>query len=175
MTWSKLDIGPVGASLRSIVFTGPQTGYVAGDSGIILTTSDSGNSWGLSRPGGNTRLNSVFFVNAHLGYVVGDSGMVLQATIPYGAGWQEDRQDQNDLALFPNPASGQVTLRYNLAGSTDMKVVIYSLTGETRYTGKFHRDKQFNLDISGLPDGLYILRATSGSLVFCKKLMVWSR
>ncbi|HUN64551.1 MAG TPA: YCF48-related protein [Bacteroidota bacterium] len=60
-----------------------KTAYVVGDSGVMLRTTDRGNSWGQIPVGGiaglHARLNNIYsdFLNV---YVVGDAGTFLQST-----------------------------------------------------------------------------------------------
>src|SRR6266404_4282221 len=54
--------------------------FAAGDSGIILRTTNRGVSWTVLNSGTTRNLHSIFFVNFPLVYAVGDSGTVLKST-----------------------------------------------------------------------------------------------
>ena len=45
--WKWQNPIPVGNTLRSVFFTGANTGYVAGLGGTILKTIDGGTSWAI--------------------------------------------------------------------------------------------------------------------------------
>ncbi len=56
------------------------TGYIVGDSGIILKTTDSGSTWRFCRSGTGDNLYSVHFVSRDTGYAVGANGVILRTT-----------------------------------------------------------------------------------------------
>ncbi|MGQ9708559.1 MAG: glycoside hydrolase family 113 [bacterium] len=71
--------------LRSVAFPrGAQSpaavGYIVGDSGTILKTTNAGDSW-YRLPGPvNVNLNGVDFISPEVGFVVGDRGTLLKTT-----------------------------------------------------------------------------------------------
>lgn len=69
-------------SLRGNYFINANTGYCAGEEGIIMKTQDGGISWNNFNSGTKKFLNSVFFINEFTGYIAGDSGIILQSTNP---------------------------------------------------------------------------------------------
>ncbi|GAP43869.1 protein containing Por secretion system C-terminal sorting domain [Lentimicrobium saccharophilum] len=74
------------SSLYSGYFTDANTGYVVGNSGTILKTTDGGTNWEAQYSGTLTSLLSVYFTDANTGYVVGYSGNILK-TINGGTEW----------------------------------------------------------------------------------------
>ena len=66
--------------LNSVYFIDVMTGYVVGDSGLILKTTDGGSNWEVQNSGVTASLKSVFFNNPNIGYIVGDSGTILKTT-----------------------------------------------------------------------------------------------
>jgi len=75
---------------HSVFFTDANTGYVAGDSGILLKTENGGKLWTVLPSGTTKNLNSVFFTDANTGYVAGGQqygpGIILKTTNG-GASW----------------------------------------------------------------------------------------
>lgn len=57
-------------NLFSIRFLNENTGWAAGDSGLILKTTDAGNNWVSSRFG-NTLLRAMHFIDENTGVIVG--------------------------------------------------------------------------------------------------------
>ncbi|MEO0052676.1 MAG: YCF48-related protein [candidate division WOR-3 bacterium] len=53
-------------------------GYIAGDSGIILKTTDSGRNWNLCPSGTNRTVYALSFPARDTGYAVGESGVILK-------------------------------------------------------------------------------------------------
>ncbi|MFN8207457.1 MAG: YCF48-related protein [Bacteroidales bacterium] len=93
-SWNILLDRP-GSWLRSVFFTDDQHGFVTGDRGTILKTSNGGTSWdAYTLPGStkNRQLNSVFFTGSQIGFIVGgnpsnDSIQTILKTTDGGASW----------------------------------------------------------------------------------------
>ncbi len=72
--------------LRGVYFTDNNTGYVCGNNGTIIKTTNAGASWSPLTPGVSTHLMKIKFLDANTGYVVGNSGLILRTTNA-GATW----------------------------------------------------------------------------------------
>jgi photosystem II stability/assembly factor-like uncharacterized protein len=98
-----LELSGFGYDLRSVYFVDASTGWVAGNSGGIVRTSDGGEHWtNLTMGTVTTQLNDVYFVNASTGWVVGDSG-VLMKTVDSGRSWSQQistTADFNSVHFF---------------------------------------------------------------------------
>jgi hypothetical protein len=72
-----------------------------------------------------------------------------------------------DMVTFPNPFSGQATLRFNLEKASQVSVDIYDMTGQTvRHMDAGHCAAGVNtltIQQGGLNSGMYILKLNSGS------------
>jgi hypothetical protein len=55
-------------------------GFIGGDTGLILKTTDGGLNWIEQTSGINTNLNSVCFINQNTGWAVGNNGTILRTT-----------------------------------------------------------------------------------------------
>lgn len=65
------------------------------------------------------------------------------------------------LKLYPNPTNGLVNLQYTLPDKAKGKILLFSIDG--KQVGTFDLDKGTNptvLDISYLPNGLYLYKMT---------------
>lgn len=87
---------PFGNTLHSVYFTDVKTGYIVGDGGTILKTTDGGTNWNtLSiEISYSDTYKSIFFSDASTGYAVGrdynlDQGIILK-TIDGGETWVSD-------------------------------------------------------------------------------------
>lgn len=75
-----------GADLNAVQFPTTSTGYIVGDSGLVLRTVDGGASWVrlVLSPGGVTtfsaNLRAMHFVSELEGWVVGDGATLLHTT-----------------------------------------------------------------------------------------------
>src|SRR5947208_10160885 len=63
------------------------TGFVVGDAGTILKTTDAGATWTPLTSGTTTSLHDVYFFDPADGVAVGDQGLILRTT-DGGAAWQ---------------------------------------------------------------------------------------
>lgn len=81
--------------LYAVHFSDVNTGYISGDSGVVLKTTDSGMSWSALTTGTTVSLRSISFVNNDTGYVGGSyydtntktTRGVLLKTEDGGASW----------------------------------------------------------------------------------------
>jgi hypothetical protein len=80
----------------------------------------------------------------------------------------EEINYQKEIALFPNPAKKQVTIKAPKEVIFD-DVVFYTQTGQKVLHGKPVNN---NVDISKLPPGMYVVELGSGAWKVRKKLMV---
>ena len=89
--------GGVSQALNSTVFTRltgvwfvtPQQGYVVGDGGMALHTTDAGQTWMHMVVNTSVNLNAVRFLDATTGFIIGDLGTLLM-THDGGATWQPE-------------------------------------------------------------------------------------
>jgi hypothetical protein len=83
-------------------------------------------------------------------------------------------KDQDSFTVYPNPASGRITVSWPLiTGNIELSLVDY--LGRTVLAQKIEDVKyqtSYDLDISDVPSGVYILRINSNNSVLCKKIYV---
>lgn len=77
-TW--FDVANNLGTLWDISFINEETGYVCGNIGVLLRTTNSGENWNSINTFTNNRLWSVNFVNENTGYVSGSNGLTLKTT-----------------------------------------------------------------------------------------------
>jgi photosystem II stability/assembly factor-like uncharacterized protein len=109
--------------LSSVYFTNPDAGYVVGDSGIILKTSDGGNQWTIVNSGTTKFLRSVKFSSSSVGYAVGDNGTILK-TINGGGTWTAQNSGVSKELLsvhFPVEDTGYAVGGNNIDGAIILK------------------------------------------------------
>ena len=67
-----------------------------------------------------------------------------------------------DLTIFPNPATHQISLRFAGGDETNAEVKIYDLLGKAQtVTVQESTDNEVELNISTLPSGTYFLQLTT--------------
>ena len=114
-TWERIPV-PTMQYLMSVCFTDSLYGWVAGDSGIILHTTDGGDSWVRQNTGTTNEISEVFFYNRNLGwaaalnYTTSPYGTVLLKTTDGGATWAGQPYPVPNLfmtcILFRDPLNG---------------------------------------------------------------------
>jgi photosystem II stability/assembly factor-like uncharacterized protein len=84
--WSPVSSGTTN-NLNGAVLLDSGTGFVVGDMGTILKSTDAGATWASLTSGTTTTLHGVYFFGPDQGVAVGDSGLILRTT-DGGAAWQ---------------------------------------------------------------------------------------
>jgi photosystem II stability/assembly factor-like uncharacterized protein len=91
-TWERLSI-PTDKFLRSVCFTDSLYGWVAGDSGTIIHTTDGGKTWNFQDSKTKNEIADIFFLDRNRGwassfnYSVSPFGTVILKTTNGGADW----------------------------------------------------------------------------------------
>jgi photosystem II stability/assembly factor-like uncharacterized protein len=68
--WSKVS-SPTSTNLKNVFFINNNTGWISGDSGRILKTTNSGNNWVFQNSGVSVDIISTYFINERLGWALG--------------------------------------------------------------------------------------------------------
>jgi photosystem II stability/assembly factor-like uncharacterized protein len=169
LTWSSVTAPDM---IFKILFTDMTTGYAlsvnTSGAGILVKSIDSGATWTTeSTPVANLR--GMDFINKDLGYAVGDAGAIIKYYKPTGI---SNELPQNEwFRLYPNPASGEVTIDINdvFTGQTVLK--ISNLGGQILRTMVLN-ENHAAIDISGLREGIYLVELNSAGWTKCRKLTI---
>lgn len=81
----------------------------------------------------------------------------------------------NDLniSLYPNPSSGIVNISLGDLEATKVKIEVYDIMGRKVYTNPTNINYgEYQLNLEGKPEGMYIVRLLTGKHVINKKLMI---
>ncbi len=78
-TWEPVSV-PTTTYLKSVCFTDSLYGWIAGDSGVILHTTDGGDTWNPQETHSTRDVQDVFFLNRRLGW----ASTYNFTTLPYG-------------------------------------------------------------------------------------------
>ena len=84
--WSPVNSGTT-SNLNGAVLLDSGTGFVVGDTGTILKSTDAGSAWTPLTSGTSSTLHGVYFLDPNDGIAVGDGGLILRTT-DGGAAWQ---------------------------------------------------------------------------------------
>ena len=85
--WAPQNSG-VTTTLNDLFFADNQTGWAVGDNGIIVNTTDGGETWLPQESGTTEILRAVFFIDANTGWAVGGTlNKAMIKTTDGGANW----------------------------------------------------------------------------------------
>ena len=109
--WELQDSG-VANTLLDVNFVSDTHGWVVGEAGIIIATTDGGNTWTPQSSGYELTLNAVDFADESNGWAVGQLGLILN-TRDGGDTWTVQGKDtalgQNLIHVhFDNPSEGRI-------------------------------------------------------------------
>lgn len=84
-----------------------------------------------------------------------------------------DPETVSQLAIYPNPATDNLTIEFPVFGIDDKTIEILDLSGKIVATTQFSSFK-VNMDISGLSNGVYFLRLSCEEGLITKKFIKYS-
>src|SRR5205814_7005961 len=85
--WSATNSGTTN-HLNGAYLLDSGVGFVVGDAGTIVKTTDAGMTWSPLTSGTTNALHDVYFFDATQGVAVGEQGLILRTT-DGGTGWQD--------------------------------------------------------------------------------------
>lgn len=173
-SWDSIEIEGRG-QIRDIKFFNEQLGYGVGDNALIIVTTDGGVTWQRELPWPPRESDTVeLFESIELSpdgrtVMIGGDGIILRKVFPSRVTNVEENQRDGAVAshaisVFPNPVGkndrdvmlrmdgargGVVTVHGLLGESFDVPPVAINLT---------HDGAEARVDVSGLIDGMYIVR-----------------
>ena len=93
-SWININ-SPVTTDLRICCFTDENNAWAAGDEGVIIHSSDGGNTFELQNSTINFYINDIYFLNSRLGWAVANeflfSGTTILKTTNSGINWIGER------------------------------------------------------------------------------------
>jgi hypothetical protein len=76
----------------------------------------------------------------------------------------------SEFAMYPNPTTGQVTVKFNGINTSSSTLVVYNVLGEVVLSQALQQQRQ--LDIAGLSNGIYTIEFRSSEGFTQQKLIV---
>jgi photosystem II stability/assembly factor-like uncharacterized protein len=164
VTW---DGGVVRSGLQAIAFCDSMHGTIVGKKGLILRTSDGGQTWAWDASEFTSDLYDVFMLDSTHAWAVGQYGLVLGFG-DWAIGVDEARGNEGPhamtaaVAVRPNPCRDRAKVEFSspLSKSTQMKLV--DAAGRVMQVISVRAGaRSLELDMRGAPSGIYFLRAGS--------------
>jgi len=175
--------------LKSVYFTDTNTGYIVSEAwsschgesllknpttSIIIKTTDGGTTWDSLLYVKNCQLHSVFFTDSNSGFIVGDSGTILKTTNGGGlVSTEETPPPQSTFTIYPNPATNKIAITTTINKSNEqVQISIFSINGQLIRSDKFQKPERFEMDVSTMQKGIYLLRIQRNVGVETQKLVL---
>lgn len=79
MNWISIS-KPTSLNFTDIKFINTTTGFVVGDSGLVMKSTNSGDIWNMQKLATPKKFNTLFFINDNTGWIGGDSGKIFKTT-----------------------------------------------------------------------------------------------
>ncbi|MBN2235957.1 MAG: T9SS type A sorting domain-containing protein [Bacteroidales bacterium] len=96
----------------------------------------------------------------------------LQASISLGTSELEKTFEFN---LFPNPSNGLIQIERNSSLSDDFSIEVYNYVGKLMFSKEIQHSNLLELDLSNLPNGLYLIRFKQKDKQITQKLEIAKR
>lgn len=74
---------------------------------------------------------------------------------------EEDKFSNSPLCAFPNPTSGRLTVYFDEAAEQNSYLEIYNMMGNLILQNHFNGIKHSEIDITSIPNGIYLLKVLS--------------
>lgn len=183
--WKAITSIPSGAgALWSVSAPKDSIVYACGSMGVILKSTDNGDTWYLMQTSVSKLLCSIDFLNDKIGYAVGDSGTIL-FTNNGGviSGVEKDEFLPDDIFIeqnYPNPFNPSTTIKYSLNKSFYVKIAVYNLLGREikklleGYQNSGAHSLVWDADDRNNPvsSGVYFCRIEADKKIFLKKMIL---
>ncbi len=84
----------------------------------------------------------------------------------------ENTNDAQEIILYPNPSKGMVSIIFPINTNGYKSIKLYSNTGSQVLINTIRQsiDNEIQLDLSGLPNGLYIYQISNGMKTITGKI-----
>ena len=76
------------------------------------------------------------------------------------------------IQLFPNPSSGKLELVFGTPLPEPGEVAVINLLGQEVWKRRLEKIERLTIDLSSQPDGIYIVRLSSGNLMESRKVVL---
>jgi photosystem II stability/assembly factor-like uncharacterized protein len=176
-----VKLSSTGTSYRAIYFINEAKGWTVGENGLILMTTDAGESWeDQSVSVGNDVLFDVKFTGSEVGWTIGQNGRIFK-TINGGVSFIEDKiTDQTPTEFFlsqnyPNPFNPSTSIGYRIPNSSFVTLKVYDILGnevvtlvnKTQAAGNY----TISFDASSLSNGVYLYSIKADNFSDVKKMI----
>lgn len=176
VTWHKSQkFGPKPADFT---FINESVGWVVGELGWVLSTTNGGSSWNpeekeLTLYG----LTSCFATGLRDLWIAGQKGTIarLCADTLFFDVPDQDVNTSSDLKIIPNPFRECAQIQFESDGSTPVIIDIFDLFGrsiERKKLENYTEGPGYQFCRNHRPPGIYLIRVQTGGKVICGKMVL---
>ncbi|MCB9230668.1 MAG: T9SS type A sorting domain-containing protein [Bacteroidia bacterium] len=161
--WTNLDTtGTI--NLYSVHFPNPLEGFAVGFAGIILNTTDGGQTWAEQQwNNSNLVLEKVWFPSDTTGFVVGYEGTILKMNKAAGPTSNDPLLvNPIEISLYPNPVQDQLNITWQAKSPSQARFELFDLLGN-RVRKQEINPGQNSLSTLGLMPGLYFYEVSNSN------------
>jgi len=108
--------------------------------------------------------------NSHWGWGKIDAYSAVSLALTTGI--NNNYTQSENIHIYPNPSSYNITIINTNAISKETIVSIYNVAGQQIITEKFHAEKSLTIDVSKFPKGLYLVKVNIENVIETSKLIV---
>jgi hypothetical protein len=181
--WVLQNPYPTISFLMSVKFVDTQTGWVVGNYGTILRTTNGGENWISYGTPDYGYLTTLDFIDAQTGWIAGFSGAILKTTNGGVTYLKPEIQNETPASIslsqnFPNPFNPSTVVNFSLPASGVVTVKLYNIQGREVATilneFKDAGNHSFFIDATkyGLSSGVYLYRMTTGGTAITRKMVL---
>lgn len=145
---------------------------------VIASNAQTGNQWYLNNELIIGATNSTFTPLKNGSYrveVTTSTGCLLRSAEFIVTSIKNTNTAGIDLKAYPVPTKGEVTISFDIAEKSQLKIQLSNLLGQvifteekTNFTG-FYTNK---INLSAFPEGMYVLNVSAGSKAYTRKILV---
>ncbi len=169
--------------IESFQFINDMTGWAAsgyGGLGVLLKTTDRGETWKQSANTDNLQLNSVFFINENTGWICGNNEVIIKTTTGGTIGIQQISTTVPDKFYleqnYPNPFNPNTVISFQLPAAGFVKLKVFDLLGrevanlvnENLSAGSY----KYDFNASSLPSGIYFYKLETDNFSETRKMVL---
>jgi hypothetical protein len=167
-------------AMYSVKFTDANTGWLCGENGKIMYSTNTGISWSEQTSATFSVLNEIYMVNNTTGYIAGQNGVILKTTNGGITGVHQTGSnipDKYSLSQnYPNPFNPVTQIKFDLPKASMVNITIYNSLGKEieqviskeLSTGSYSVDWDASLN----PSGVYFYKITAGEFSQTRKMVL---
>ncbi|MBN2464215.1 hypothetical protein JXD38_01130, partial [candidate division WOR-3 bacterium] len=166
VTW---DGGVVHSGLQAIAFCDSMHGAIVGNNGLILRTSNGGQTWASDESEFTSDLYDVCMLDSTHAWAVGEYGLVMGFG-DWAIGVDEARGHEGPynlaaaVAVRPNPCRARATVEFSRPLLAPVHVTLVDVAGRVQQAVTARAGVRYlELELHALPSGVYFVRACSGT------------